>query len=507
MRAVTLWTCAASPVVWAAVVSRPHRLSAVEAVACLVVLAAAVRLVRRRPATVLLLITATWQVVFFSRAQRDSTLAVAVLAAGLVALSFLAGRHATTGHRGVAALLCGLTAAVTGGLVVGGTDTAVASLVAVLVLAVVPWAVGRYRRRYAEMVRAGWDRAEHLEREAERAVEQAGARERARLAAEMHDLVGHELARAALRVGALEVAPTLPAEHRAAAREARAGVTAAAERLADAVRLLRPEEDEPVEPVETVVERARRSGLPVDLVVQEAGAAQLDPVIARTVHRVVTESITNAVKHAPGAPVAISLTGAGDGLDLRVVNEAARSAATAAPGSGRGLLGLGERVALVGGRFDARPRLGGGFEVVAHLPSRPVTTIAPGTPTTRTHRESTERRVRDSARRTVLVAAATCAGVVLSVLGHLVVDAATSVLSPVHYAGLHVGQGEADVGAVLPGRTRVDDPDGEPPPRDGWTCRYYSTHWNPFGQRGRDLHRLCFQDGRLVDKTLITRDP
>ena len=227
-------------------------------------LAVTVVLVRRRPVGALLLAITAWQVGFLSRAAVDSTLGTVVLAAGLIATGFLAGRHASAGHRGVAVLVLATAGAVTAALVVtGGVDTAIASAAATAVFVVVPWSVGRYRRRYVEMVEAGWDRAEQWERDADHA--------------------------------------------------ARAGVTRAAERLADAVRLLRTEQDEPVESTEEVVDRARRSGLLVDLVTD--GAGQPEPVIARTVHRV-----------------------------------------------------------LVGGRFDAHPRPDGGFEVTASLPDKDLRT-------------------------------------------------------------------------------------------------------------------------------------
>jgi signal transduction histidine kinase len=144
----------------------------------------------------------------------------------------------------------------------------------------VPWAAGRYRRLHDELVRAGWDRAARFEREAE----YARARERTRLAGEMHDLVGHELARAALLVGALELEPTLTPQQREAAKTARASVTAAAERLADVMQVLRADEDEPVATIEEVVQH---SGLETELVNRRT--EPVDGIIARTVHRVVAD--------------------------------------------------------------------------------------------------------------------------------------------------------------------------------------------------------------------------
>ncbi|MEU6151295.1 histidine kinase [Actinosynnema sp. NPDC047251] len=527
-----VWLVAAVPVVWAAITSLPGRLAPWEAVAYLVVLAAVVPAARRWPVGALLAAGVTWQVSFFAAVSVDSTVAVGALSAGLASVAFLAGRHATTGERGVVALVVLGAGAVTVAVVVGGADTALAALSGTAALAAVPWTIGRYRRQYLAMVEAGWQRAEQLERD----VDRARARERARLAAEMHDLVGHELARAALRTGALELAPDLGVEHRASARAAREAVTAAAERLADVVSLLRTGEPERVESLDEVLDRARLAGLVVESTGDGLGA--VDPVIAHTVHRVVTEAITNAIKHAPGAPVTVDLTRTGNnptrsggdptqadgdldraggdlgrgggadggGVELSVVSGPGRRGPAA--GGGRGLLGLAERVALVGGTFAARDLGGagerGGFEVRASLPASPVLHDAPATGT---HRRRAELQVRRSARRTVLLTCAVAGGIVLAALGYLVFDATTSVLDPADYQRLRVGQAESEVAAVLPARTRVDDPGRAPLPPAGATCHYYSTHRNPFDARRLDLYRLCFRDGRLADKALLARDP
>ncbi|ONI85841.1 hypothetical protein ALI144C_12040 [Actinosynnema sp. ALI-1.44] len=488
VRALSLWVLTALPVLWAVVTSLPGRMPVWEAIAYLAVLAACVVLVRRRPVAVVVVALAAWQVSFFSRVSVDSTVSTFTLSFGLITLSFLAGKHATTGHQGVVALSAAVATGVLGGLVWGGADTSIAAVAGTAVFGVVPWSIGRYRRRYAEMVQAGWDRAEQWEREAD----QARIRERARLAAEMHDLVGHELARAAVTVGALEVSASLPAEQRAAAGAARASVTAAAERLADVVRLLRAESDDVVESVEDVVDRVRKSGVDIDLTV--TGAGQPDAVIARTIHRVLTEALTNAIKHAPGSAVDVSLRSTRDGIDLNVVNEPAQRSADTT-GSGYGLLGLAERVTLVGGRFDARPTSNGGFAVVVHLPDEPVTTI-----TSTSHRRLVEQRVRHSARRTMLLAAGIAGALVIPALAYLVYDAVSSTLAPADFERLRIGQPEAEVLDLVPSRTRVDDTANP-------TCRHYGTHVNPFDERRLDLYRLCFRDGVLVDKTLLVRGP
>lgn len=481
-----LWVGAAVPVVAAAVTSRAGRLAVWEVALYLAVLAVAFAVVRTRPAVALGLALSAWLVCYLVRVEFDSATGVIALAPALALTSFLAGRHA----RDPRATAITLTVAEIAGVVValterGGSDTALAVTSGIGVLGVVPWAFGRFRRRYAELLDVGWEHAALLERD----VDNARNAERARLAGEMHDLVGHELARAALLVGALELEPTLSAQQRDAAKTARASVTAAAERLADVMQVLRADEDEPVQTIEEVV---ARSGLEVELTNQRRTA--IDGIIARTVHRVVAEALTNVIKHAPGARVTVHLTA---NLDLHITN--GLTTKTQAVGSGKGLVGLAERVALVGGSFDAGPTADG-FEVRAKLPERPL----PRTTPTHVRRERAAEEMRKSARRTVLITSVVCAGIAVGVPGYMVFDAASSVLTPEQYSRARIGAQDDDLD--LPLRTRVDNPLGVAAPQ-GTECRYYSTHANPFDHERHDLYQLCFRDDRLVHKQFLARRP
>ncbi|MEV6713474.1 histidine kinase [Lentzea sp. NPDC051208] len=449
----------------------------------LVLFGAAFTVVRDRPAVALGTALGTWLVCYLVTVDFD--VRVVALAPALALISFLAGRNAEDPRPTAIAL----TIAEIAGVVValterGGSDTALAVTSGIGVLGVVPWAFGRFRRRYAELREVGWEHASLLER----SVENARNAERARLAGEMHDLVGHELARAALLTGALELEPTLTAQQREAAGTARASVTAAAERLADVMQVLRADEDEPVATIEEVV---ARSGLDVELV--NGRRTAIDGIIARTVHRVTAEALTNVIKHAPGAKVTVSLSA---NLELRITNGPAPR--TQAVGSGKGLVGLAERVALVGGWFEAAPSDDGGFEVRAKLPERPRARTTP----THVRRERTEKELRKSAKRTVLITTVVCAGIAIGVPGYMVFDAVTSVLTPQQFERAELGQHEDTLD--LPLRTRVDNPLGVTAP-PGTECRYYSTHPNPFDGDRHDLHQLCFRDDRLVSKQWLAR--
>lgn len=231
----------------------------------------------------------------------------------------------------------------------------------VLVLAT-PWFVGQLvRRRLAEQVVREALAAETAVREA-----------RVGLARDLHDVVTHHVtamvvqADSAAYLDAADVAEraqtleTIGVTGRRALRELRSllgaleqtsGTTASREPLAPDVAEL--------------VETARAGGYPVTLV----GAETLPPLseaVAVTLYRIAQESLTNAMKHAPGIPVAMELDGAGDVAVLRVRNDLG----AAAPGpAGRGRRGMTERAALLGGRVAAGV-VDGRFEVVATLDAR-----------------------------------------------------------------------------------------------------------------------------------------
>ncbi|HSA53211.1 MAG TPA: histidine kinase [Yinghuangia sp.] len=273
-----------------------------------------------------------------------------------------------------------------------GTDLRpVSALVAELVAsAVVPWLLGRNWRQRRELAAAGWDRARHLEREREMLGEQARSRERARIAQDMHDSLGHDLSLLALRAAALEVDPGLGETQRTKAAELRVGAAEASDRLHEIIGVLRSDTDraptDPVhEPLDVLVARSRASGLTVELT--ETGASEpVSGAVALAVHRVVREALTNAAKHAPGARVTVSVAHTGRSTNVSVTNGPpsadavpgpAGRANAIAPGSRSGLISLRERVRLAGGTFAAGPR-GGGFTVTAHFPHPAAAPLSPG---------------------------------------------------------------------------------------------------------------------------------
>ncbi|WP_237108546.1 sensor histidine kinase [Nonomuraea sp. MG754425] len=229
----------------------------------------------------------------------------------------------------------------------------------------VPYLLGLLRRRLLQQRRQARTSAEA----------QARLRERARIAREMHDSLGHDLALIAVRAAGLELASGLAPAQVQAAGELRIAAADATDRLREIIGLLREDsEAAPLVPVREdvpeLVGRAAASGMSITLDL----AAGPVPGLARAV---VQEGLTNAAKHAPGAVVAVSV---GPHL-VRVRNGPPRSRPTARAG-GLGLAGLRERVRLAGGTLTAGPA-GDGFELSVTLPqaeepdARPARGVSP----------------------------------------------------------------------------------------------------------------------------------
>ena len=120
--------------------------------------------------------------------------------------------------------------------------------------------------------------------------------------------------------------------------------------------------------VQTLVERARAAGLPVELRI-EGDAHQLAPAVDRAAYRVVQEGLTNALKHAGHARVRVVVRYGAQDLELEVSDDGVGPGDGA--GHGHGLVGMRERVGLYGGELHVGRRRGGGFVLRARLPREP----------------------------------------------------------------------------------------------------------------------------------------
>ncbi|WP_433546341.1 sensor histidine kinase [Streptomyces sp. CA-294286] len=251
---------------------------------------------------------------------------------------------------------------------------------------VLAWVLGdsmRTRRAYFAQLE---ERAARLEREREAQAKVAVAAERARIARELHDVVAHNVSVMVVQAdGASYVMDASPEQAKQALETIS---TTGRQALAEMRRLLgvlrtgeQPESGEyvpqpDVQQIEDLVEQVRAAGLAVDFKV-EGTARPLPSGVELTAYRIVQEALTNTRKHGgPDVGASVRLVYFDDGLGL-LVEDDGRGASHelyqdgGADGQGHGLIGMRERVGMVGGTLDAGPRPGGGFRISALLPLKP----------------------------------------------------------------------------------------------------------------------------------------
>ncbi len=224
------------------------------------------------------------------------------------------------------------------------------------------------------LVQALTERAERAERERHLLAERARTEERARLAAEMHDVVTHRVSLMVLQAGALRMTAT-DESTRQAAEELRAAGCQALDELRDLVGILRaaPGGDEtPSTPgFAALVAESTGVGTPAELI-EDGDPALASPVVGRTAYRIVREALTNVRKHAPGARVVVRVSYDESRVWLTVRNTPPTgepAGALAGTGSGLGIAGLRQRIEVVHGTLRAGRSSDGGFCVEATLPA------------------------------------------------------------------------------------------------------------------------------------------
>jgi signal transduction histidine kinase len=272
--------------------------------------------------------------------------------------------------------LSGLAIAVGAGAIVthndpnqGGGD-----FLFIAVLFTIVWLAGNTLGAKLTQYRRAEERAERLEREREERARAAVAEERARIARELHDVVGHSVSVMTVQASGVRrlLRPEQEREREALLVVEQTGREALAEmrRLVGVLR--RPEEAPALAPqpslqhLEKLVDQVRESGLAVDLKV-EGEAASLPPSVDLAAYRLVQEGLTNTLKHAQAQRAEV-LVRYGNG-EVEVVVADDGNGIGGGDGGGHGLVGLRERIAVAGGELDAGPRLGGGYEVRACLPT------------------------------------------------------------------------------------------------------------------------------------------
>ena len=289
-----------------------------------------------------------------------------------VILFFSLGAH--TERVATVVAVCAVATAVGVVMTLLGPEAEPAAIGAALVV-LGPAATGRlvaHLRRQTALLEELTGRLVRERATAERA---AVAEERARIARGLHDVIGPEFTVTALQADAAAAA-LVKAPERATA-PVQAVRRSAAEALAEmrrVVGMLRDAEDEDLRPqpglpdVPELVERSRAAGATVELTLQPPDRPT-HASVGLAAYRLIQEALTNAGRHAPGAAVGVRVVGDDDAVTVEVVNGRAGSVPSPRSGSsGFGLVGMRERVRLLGGRLEAGPTPAGGYALTARLP-------------------------------------------------------------------------------------------------------------------------------------------
>lgn len=258
------------------------------------------------------------------------------------------------------------------------TGTTAAKLTGVVLTAVVytavPLALGVVRHSVTETRRRTAEQAALRDQVARR-------EEQARIAREMHDVLGHRLSLLSLQAGALEVTAATTPDAAAAAKTVRTTARQSLDDLRQVIGVLRSTgfadrapggPAEPPQPtladIPGLVTGARQAGLTVNVTILLDQTSAAPAPLGTAAYRILQEALTNVLRHAPGAPAEVLVRGGpGAGLSLEVVN-ALPPHPVPSPGSGTGLTGVNERISLLGGTLTAGPADERTFALRAWLP-------------------------------------------------------------------------------------------------------------------------------------------
>ncbi|MGD9995732.1 MAG: sensor histidine kinase [Ilumatobacteraceae bacterium] len=280
---------------------------------------------------------------------------------------FSLGQLGEPGRAVILTALAACIAAAAGTLL--GPEEPIAVVTAVLMVAA-PVVAGRIVRREQRQKQALVGLAQELAAERRRGEEAAIGAERARIAQELHDVVGHEVTLMAIQAEAAAAALAVAPERAVAPIDA---IRSTAHRtlremrgvlgvLAPAGQSASPSD----EGIDDIVRRAREAGIACDVTIVGAPTPEQTSV-SLAVNRIVRECLTNAARHGVGQPVRLDVRWCPDGVHASCVNDT-HGLLSAAPG--RGLIGMRHRAELLGGTFEA-VAVDGRFEVQVSIPTRP----------------------------------------------------------------------------------------------------------------------------------------
>jgi signal transduction histidine kinase len=250
-----------------------------------------------------------------------------------------------------------------------------AEAVATYVVFAAAWILGDRigaRRTYLKELE---ESAARHERDREEHARRAAAEEQARIARELHDIIAHNVSVMTVQAAAAgDAFETQPGR----AREALGSIESTGrEALTELRRLLGnvdsndgPSAFSPqpgLDGLGTLVQQVRAAGLPVELSV-EGRPVELPPGIDLSAYRIVQEALTNVLKHAEASKASVLIRYGSEALEVEVVDDGRGAAADGRAEPGRGIIGMRERAALVGGDIRVGPAPAGGFAVHARIP-------------------------------------------------------------------------------------------------------------------------------------------
>ncbi|WP_405844982.1 histidine kinase [Streptomyces platensis] len=447
---------------------------------------------------------------------------------------------------------------------------------ATLVGTIVPGLAGRYWSQRRTLLDTLREYNAQLLRERAMIAGQARMRERQRIAQDMHDSLGHQLALISVHTGALEVDRELTGRQREAVGVLREASVGAMHELREVVGLLRDgthapgdralpsvvaggmptpaleamgEEDAKapsrgVAGIERLVEVSRSAGTAVEL--RRSGEVRpLAPTADHAAYRIAQEGLTNAHKHAPGAPITIELRYEPDSLVVEVANgpvpEPTDDGRSVVSG-GQGLTGLRERARLVGGMVHVGSTADGGFRLAGVLPytapERGATSSSPGdgtatfvdptgdfrqqiaasppgeadpvidwngSPKELAKAMSTQKRssgIAIGCGVAALLALLLVAGLLVGG-AFLMTEVDKAMIEPKEYKAVKVGQSETTVRKQLPEGSSVltEGLDkGAPPVPEGAKCLSLNSSELGSSWEKEPVFRFCFKDGKLIEK-------
>ena len=235
------------------------------------------------------------------------------------------------------------------------------------------WLAGRAVRARQQRADELFDRAVRLEVESEEKAREAAARERARIARELHDVISHSVSVMVVQAGAAEqVFDSDPDQARSSLRSIQETGRQARHELRRLLGLMRADgEGATLAPqpglaqLQTLAEQLRQSGLEVDLDMRFESST-LSPGLELSAYRIVQEALTNTLKHGGPGRARVVVRHDRDALEVEVLDKG-RAHAGSGDG-GFGLIGMRERIALYGGELEHGRRNGGGYRLRARFP-------------------------------------------------------------------------------------------------------------------------------------------